>query len=314
VDTILTNAIASIQIGVEDFISNDERRIVSSARNLTSGILLIFKHKLLIISPHNSDVLIKQKIVPTLKDNNLIFTGLGKDTVTVSQIKERFKNLEIQVNWKVVDEIIGLRNNIEHFCVDLNNNLVKEILSKSFYILIEFISKYLNIDPEELLGKDTFLTLQKESFEYNTKLTKCLNEIYLVSIKIPSLKHVINEIRCSNCLSQLIIPNDTNEIEQLQFTCTICGHIDYYTKIIDKIIDDKFIPSQSDIKDGADSPITTCHICGNDSFLLTDNVCLSCGAKLEYLECNICGNMLSPFEQEFNGLCSYHYHLFTKDD
>jgi hypothetical protein len=45
-DTILENAVQSIQIGVEDYESDDPRRMLSAIRNVTAGILLLFKEKI----------------------------------------------------------------------------------------------------------------------------------------------------------------------------------------------------------------------------------------------------------------------------
>lgn len=63
-DTLLNNAISSIQIGIEDYESEDERRVLSAVRNLTAGILLLFKEKLSELSPGDSnEVLLKQQIM-----------------------------------------------------------------------------------------------------------------------------------------------------------------------------------------------------------------------------------------------------------
>lgn len=40
--SILKNAIDSIQVGVEDFQSDDDRRCVSAVRNIGAGILLLY--------------------------------------------------------------------------------------------------------------------------------------------------------------------------------------------------------------------------------------------------------------------------------
>lgn len=42
-NALLKNAVSSIQIGIEDYQSKDERRLLSSIRNITSGMLLLFK-------------------------------------------------------------------------------------------------------------------------------------------------------------------------------------------------------------------------------------------------------------------------------
>lgn len=93
--SILNNAIDSIILGLEDYESSDHRRLISCARNIFVGILLLFKHKLSILSPEDSDeVLVKQQVLPK-KDptGKIVWEGKGKKTVDVNQIKERFESL-----------------------------------------------------------------------------------------------------------------------------------------------------------------------------------------------------------------------------
>ena len=52
---LLKNAVVSIQLGLEDFASDDERRIISAARNLYSGVLLLAKEVLRQMSPPGSN-------------------------------------------------------------------------------------------------------------------------------------------------------------------------------------------------------------------------------------------------------------------
>jgi hypothetical protein len=59
---LLKNAVVSIQLGLEDFAADDERRIISTARNLYSGVLLLAKEVLRQLSPPGSnDILIRIK-------------------------------------------------------------------------------------------------------------------------------------------------------------------------------------------------------------------------------------------------------------
>lgn len=55
--SIIQNAIDSIQIGVEDFQSDDDRRSVSAVRNIAAGILLLYKEKLCQLSPSDNRLL-----------------------------------------------------------------------------------------------------------------------------------------------------------------------------------------------------------------------------------------------------------------
>src|SRR6266850_6654563 len=115
-DAILQNAVDSLQIGVEDFQSSDSRRVLSAGRNITAGVLLLFKEKLRDLSPAGSnDVLIKQKSkIVKAKDGSIQVIGVGKKTVDVTQIKERLTDLGIKVDWKRVDAIVEVRNEVEH--------------------------------------------------------------------------------------------------------------------------------------------------------------------------------------------------------
>ncbi|MBW1777587.1 MAG: hypothetical protein JRJ54_08335, partial [Deltaproteobacteria bacterium] len=132
--SILKNAIDSIAIGLEDYQSTDERRIVSSARNIFAGILLLFKHKLCELSPAGSDeVLIKQKVLPEIDATGAVrWIGKGKKTVDVQNIRDRFESLGISVDWKRLERINKYRNNIEHYYSNLNTQSVQQLISDSF--------------------------------------------------------------------------------------------------------------------------------------------------------------------------------------
>lgn len=156
-NALLKNAVSSIQIGIEDYQFKDERRLLSSIRNITSGMLLLFKEKLRDISPDDSDeVLIKKNIKPKISDGKVHFIGTGSKTVDVQEIKNRFKSLSIDVDWKNADIVINLRNEIEHYYITIGDIQVREVISKSFMVLNKFISKHLEIPPRELLGWKTW--------------------------------------------------------------------------------------------------------------------------------------------------------------
>ena len=70
--SIYKNAIDSILMGLDDYkvaLGGDERRYISSTRNLFAGILLLFKEKLSQLSPDGTDeILIKKKQLLYVKD------------------------------------------------------------------------------------------------------------------------------------------------------------------------------------------------------------------------------------------------------
>ena len=121
-DTILNNAVQSIQIGVEDYKSSDPRRVLSATRNITAGVLLLFKEKLRQLSPPDSDeVLIKQRIQPEFDANGgVVFIGDGK-LLMFSKLRNASNPLTLMLTGRVskrssISEIISsiiIRKNLQ---------------------------------------------------------------------------------------------------------------------------------------------------------------------------------------------------------
>jgi len=87
--TILQNAIESIQIGVEDFQSDDDRRSVSAVRNIAAGMLLLFKEKLCELSPdYDKELLIKRDLEPVSDaSGNIVFIGKERRLLMCFKLK-----------------------------------------------------------------------------------------------------------------------------------------------------------------------------------------------------------------------------------
>lgn len=313
-NALLKNAVDSIQIGIEDYQSKDKRRLLSSIRNITSGMLLLFKEKLRQLSPDDSDeVLIKKSITPKICDGKIHFIGSSVKTVDVQEIKNRFKSLSIDVDWKNADNIIKLRNDIEHYYSTIGEIQVREIISKSFMVLNKFISKHLGIPPSELLGWKTWDVFVKEDKEYQKLLNDCNQKKNNLIVNIPFVGLIIYELRCSKCMSELIIPNDADNYEDLEFICTICGNIDSYQHIVEYAAIERYGLTHYQAKDGESTILFKCHECGKETFLISEDVCLACGAELTYKKCMVCGIDLTPDEQDLSGLCNYHDYVLSKD-
>jgi hypothetical protein len=98
---LLTNAVESIQVGVEDYQSGTRPRLLSAVRNIHAGILLLHKEALRRASPRDSgDVLMMARSRPSRDaSGNVIFVGVGTKTVDTQQIRERFEDLGIKADW-----------------------------------------------------------------------------------------------------------------------------------------------------------------------------------------------------------------------
>lgn len=318
-NTILANAVQSIQIGIEDFQSTDPRRVLSAIRNITAGILLLFKEKLRELSPSDSDeVLIKQRVQPEFDTNgNVVFRGDGRKTVDVQQIEERFSSLNIETDWKRFKKVVAIRNDIEHYCTTESTDRLKELVADSFIIIRNFVSSQLEYEPVSLLGEETWNVLLDVAEVYQRELDECSEAIDQIDWGSDAMSDMARHLRCPKCHSALVKPIDpeTEPSYSIEFSCSSCGHVTSVDEMAEDALSDCFAGAiYSAMKDAEPSPIGTCPECGRESFILQEDMCAACGESLSYYECAVCGEALGPDDQDGGGLCSYHHYQAMKDD
>jgi hypothetical protein len=121
-DKLLSNAIDSIEVGMEDFQNGSERRLVSAVRNVSAGLLLVAKSVLWQNSPGGDGSLIYYS---KRKADGTVVVKTGK-TVDVKTIQERFTDLGLNPDWGPLDAIQAYRNDIEHLYSTVSSEVVKE--------------------------------------------------------------------------------------------------------------------------------------------------------------------------------------------
>jgi hypothetical protein len=306
--SLLINAVESIQIGVEDYLMDDDRRRhLSAVRNICAGILLLYKEKLYRLSPEQNEVLIKKDIKPTYdNEGNIIFVGEGKKTVDVHEIEQRFKNLDIEVDWKKFKELNQLRNNIEHYYTDKSPDVVREVVAKSFILIRDFISEHLQEDPLERLGDKCWQALLDTADVYRVEKEVCTKSLEKINWKYTALEESVNQIRCPDCHSSLIKTEDEGDYNiSTSLVCSLCGHDFVLDEVIKQCLSDGLsTETYVAIKEGSEPPLGTCPDCYRDTYLIAEDCCTACGYKREYFECEMCGTPLSLDEQDLEGLCS----------
>jgi hypothetical protein len=319
VQTILTNAISSIQIGVEDYQSKDTSRTLSAVRNMVAGILLLFKERLRQLSPTGSDeALIKKIIQPVITgDGSVQFRGKGKRTVDVQEIRERFESLQISVDWRRLQAIIDIRNELEHYLSAVQPPRMRELLADSFVVIRDFIAIELKKAPVEILGKATWDKLLEVSTVYERELQECRSALRAFDWRSAGRTEASEYLRCKHCASELLKPVQTavQEFSQLTFRCSSCGERCDFDEIITEAVAECWAgASFIAYKDGGDDPIEDCRACGLGTFLVIEDRCLACSESREHRVCAVCYAYLGADEQEFGGLCGYHHNQLHKDD
>lgn len=319
--SIIKNAIESIQVGLEDFENKDPKRSLSAARNISAGILLLFKEKLRLLSPKDSDeVLIKKDVLPkqNLQTGEITFEGTGSKTVDVYQIKERFRTLKIDVDWKTFDNLNKIRNNIEHYYVTDNAAVINEIVSKSFIIIRDFCIKNLDEDPATLFGVDSWNIFLKAEEIYNTEKAICEESIASVDWSYETLKDGIENLRCPSCQSDLIMADGNFEYtpgRSFDLICRQCqDRFDMEEAIEELVKETLYADVYLAMTDGGDEPYDYCPECGKSTYVFSEDCCLSCGHTQENKVCALCHTPLDLNEASEGNLCSYHRNLSERDD
>lgn len=292
VSTIKDNAVLSIRLAVDDYKTGDPGRTISALRNITAGILLLYKEKLLRLSPPGSEeVLIKKRILPKLQGNKLVFVGSGKTTVDRQEIQERFKSLNINVNWNRTEKILDLRNEIEHYRSDQVPSVMREVFGSAFFVIDEFCREHLDAIPYDLFGADVWEVFLEEE-RFLTALQASIEESNRhIQWATPDMKDVACHFKCAGCGSGLLRVKDCQaDYESLEYHCLTCGRDNSFDELIeDALAEAYYTDIYLTFKDIGEHYLEECGNCWKDSFIPSEGHCVVCGHK-PYKVCENCGS------------------------
>jgi len=314
---LLENAINSIQVRVEDYGFGSASRLLSAARNIHAGILLLFKEALHRLSPPNSnDALIMSKIVPEADSGgNIFFVGAGRNTVTTAEIKERFKSLSIHADWGRFGKISRVRNEIEHLYPKLTQQALQGLIADSFLIVSQFVKQNLKEDPHDLLGEETWQAMLQVSEVYEVEKKHCEELLEQVDWGSNTLVEGLKELSCQQCGSQLLKPKEVGKSYQdVLLTCSSCGAVEAFDSFIPRAIETALhFEAYLAVKEGGETPCVHCPECGEEAYVVEENRCASCGESVE-TTCIRCGGEIPPEELDSSPMCGWCAHMSSKDD
>lgn len=311
---IYRNAINAIQVAVEDFNEGTAQRIASAVRSLTSGILLLCKEKLRRLSPEDG-ILIWKNIKPALgKDGSVQFEKIGKTTVDVQEIMERFKSFEVRYDAKTLKSVADVRNAVEHHYVE-DVAQIRGAFVDGLRFLSRFMPENLGVNPKDALGEPAWEALIEQK-EIEDALKEQCQSTYENMNWPPLLKEVIEKVGCPECSSPLIKQVDSTNADAPSaiWECTACGHRENAQEWVGKVVAEHYgAEIHLAVKDGDTSPVDVCPECGEEAFIHEVSQCLACGLEVESVgECFVCGETLG-LEDYGESLCSYHRYTMEKD-
>lgn len=314
---ILKNATDSIILGLEDYESTDSRRIISCARNLYAGVLLLFKYKLVELSPANSDeVLIKRDVLPKIEDGCLSWIGKGEKTVDLQGIQTRLKALDIDVDWKRVEKIQRYRNNIEHYYSTESKESLQTLIQNVFVVIQEFVSNHLEDDLKDRLGEYAYNVLIKVQEVYDREKKLCLATFDEVDWESPILEEALSAASCPDCGSTLIIIDEPcSSRYDNEFRCKSCDEAYLYPVFAKQALSEFFYESDYfAMKDYSGSPaVVQCPCCYEEGYIYSEEACVLCGGSVSHV-CKSCSNEIPPEELNEDEICSWCLQVRFKDD
>jgi hypothetical protein len=312
---LLTNAIESIRLGVEDYIANTHARLLSAVRNIHAGILLLYKEALRRLSPAGSnEVLLMAKIAPLLDaSGNVLFSGVGKKTVDTQQIRERFAGLRISTDWKRFERIADARNDVEHRYPQLDQKALRGVIADSFLIVRNFLANELKHDPREELGEETWQAMLEVAEVYEKERQECARLLANVKWISPTLQEGLGDLTCSSCGSDLLKPL-TGPSGEVILQCCSCGEDESPESYVPKAIASALRgASYEAVKDGGETPYVRCPECGEETYVVQERCCALCEHEAEH-SCARCGCEIPPEELDSEPFCGYCAHMMSKDD
>jgi hypothetical protein len=316
--SLFENAIESIQVGIEDLLQNDDRRVLSAVRNVHAGVLLLCKEKLHRLSPDG--LLLAQRLEPRPAPNGKIsIVPVGRNTAGIEDIKNRFRNFGIKFDWKRFEAIADIRHQIEHAFLPGTRERAKEAVADAFVLIRYLLVDVLHEDPLKSLGSRCWQTLLENADLFDAELKACQATFRDVIWETQAVVEALSEISCPSCGSSLIRQRDPSNVQQsmVKFCCTACGEDHELGPVLSAAFDTAFgAEDHMAIKDGGEPTIGTCPECGERTYVIAEARCAACDFSVpEDAACAICGGNLSAYEYAENGgLCSYHAYVTAKDD
>jgi hypothetical protein len=321
-NSLLENAIVSIQLGLEDYGSGDKRRVVSAARNLYAGVLLLCKEVLRRLSPPGSnDILIRtRKKAIKQPDGSVRLAGDGRKTIDRLDIEETFKQLQLNVDLSQLRRLAEIRNDVEHMHAGVGPALIQEAIADAMPIVRAVIVNELHEEPAPLLGSEAWESLLNESRVFKEEQEACRTSFKGVDWKSDALADAASELRCPHCASTLVRNDndDAKSFDQVQLVCSKCGEDAESDQVFEEALGRALeLNAYQAAKEGLEPLLQDCPECDRDTFVMAEGRCANCGFSLGNHECTVCGESLSLDDYRYgdgSGLCSYHAHVLSKDD
>ncbi|MBX3501783.1 MAG: hypothetical protein KF889_20260 [Alphaproteobacteria bacterium] len=315
-NTLFTNAILAIRIGVEDYQSNDPGRALSAVRNFYAGILLLAKEVLVRQAPNAQATDVLSAAYKPQPDGvgGISFVPQSSKTVDFATLADRFKDFGLRIDRTLLNDLNRIRNEIEHLYTATPVAVVREAIARAFPVVSDLF-RYLQESPAAALGEAWTKMLEVREV-HERELAACVGTFQYVEWTYSCLQDAPRE--CPECGSNLVAQTDpeNRDRQSVEAVCRSCGEEISAEALVEHTLDKYFeADAYMAAKDGDTLPVQTCSECSVDAYVTTaeETGCVWCGSVLG--KCARCHVDLDPSNVSFNtsSLCAYCDHVASKD-
>ena len=307
-ERIIENGINSIRVGLEDYEqarkANDDARLTSAVRNVYAGILILAKGKLYELSPADTRGILIRVVRPKLVNGRIEVVPVGRKTIGYEEIKQRFEDSALSLDWAKIERVRIIRNDLEHFYHDGARASVQEALAGAATVIRSLLT-LLKLDPVRDLGEHWWGVLLKNEELFATELAACRKTFAGINWINPVARAASNHFSCEQCGSVLIRQADASNKEQddIHVNCAACGAESDVKEIMERAVTQQHYRElyESHTR-GGEPPVVRCPACRLYALVLEANECAVCGTCLDPSTawCEICHNPMSADEQRTN--------------
>lgn len=299
---IIENGINSIRIGLEDFEQGSENpaRLTSAVRNVYAGILILAKGKLYELSPPDSQGIFIRVVQPRIINGRLESVPKGRKTIDFDELKNRFQDSGLSLDWQKVERIRSIRNDLEHFYHGGPAAGVREALADAATVVRSLLD-LLGLDPVGDLGTPWWDILLRNKELFDEELAACRATFAEVDWVNETARSAGEHLWCLECESPLIRQQDAGNREQaaMELGCGACGTISEVKGMLETAVRKQYSAElYLAHSQGGEIPVVHCPQCRREAIVVGAFDCAACGHVLgpDTHWCELCQNPLSEEE------------------
>jgi hypothetical protein len=304
---LLTNAIESVQVGVQDYQEGGHGRLLSAVRNIHAGIFLLYKEALRRASPADSnEALLKARVVARRnEDGKVTFVGEGDQAADAEQVRERLEQLGLASDWPLFQRLTDVCAGLEHAYNVANKSALASFIADAFNVARTFLSGPLGEDALTLLGDKTWRAMSRITKIHEEEREACCELLGSVEWGSETLATGVLLIDCPACGGNIFHLTQASRIfdDNLSLHCRACGEIldshDYVPVAVAAALALEMLMVG---EGGEAAPYVKCPVCGREAYVVGENKCALCGHVASF-QCALCGGKIEPQDLDCSPFC-----------